>query len=314
MNGNFDAETDWVEMISIANDFLVGPHLYRCLQDSGRAGEVDPEALAYLGHLDAANVERNHTLRGEAVELARRLSRSRIHPLFLKGAAMLLQCRDVADTARMMGDIDLLIRPDEVPVVVEILGDLGYEQIDRSARGHSPGNYWKPGNAGVFDLHASLPFRLTALLSEEDVRQHSRWISVQGVDLCVPDASLHLVMNICHEMIHDQALYSGVTELRYLLDLKEMVGRGGDIDWDWIRKAMDGLEFRLSLELQDRMAQDLLGHRLFPGISYSRIGGCIHFRRILKTYFELAGRIEWSFVRRVLFLPRSWRLRPGGRP
>lgn len=314
MNGDFGGETDWVDMISIANDFLVGPHLHRCLQASGRADEVDPEALAYLGYLDAANVERNHTLRAEAVELARRLGRLGIHPLFLKGSATLLQCRDVADTARMMGDIDLLIRPDEVPAVVEVLGELGYEQIDGSARGHSPGNYWKPGNA-VFDLHASLPFRLTALLSEADIERHGRWISVDGVELRVPDASLHLVMTICHEMIHDQALYSGVTELRYLLDLQETVEeRGGDIDWNWIRKGMDSLEFRLSLELQDRMAQDLLGVSLFPGIRYSRIGSWIHFRRILKTYFELAGRIEWSFVRRVLFLPRPWRLRSGGRP
>ncbi len=139
------------------------------------------------------------------------------------------------------------------------------------------------------------------MVSERELDEHSRWIGFRGTRVRVPDPSLHLVMNIGHEMIHDAALYSGMTELRYLLELRELVEtKHAEIDWSWVRGKFGHRSFRLAMEAQDRMARDLLGARLFDDLDDTTVGYWLHRRRIVKSRFELAGRIEWSFVRRLL--------------
>jgi hypothetical protein len=128
-----------------------------------------------------------------------------------------------------------------------------------------------------------------------------------GVPLRVPDPSLQLVMAIAHEMIHDEAVLSGATELRYLLEIRELIARSRDeIDWAWIAgKQKEFGSFRLAVELQNRMSRAVLGSDLFHDVGYSTTGYWLHQRRLAKTRFEAAGRIEWSVVRRLLSIARS---------
>jgi hypothetical protein len=137
LRGDFDAATDWLDIVAIANDYLVGPDLYRSLIRSGRAHLVDPEALEYLGQLDAANGERNRSLCREAAEVVAALEAKGVRPMLLKGVALLAKTRDPGDVARMVGDIDLLVDPEEVETAVEALESLGYALAEGTTRGHS---------------------------------------------------------------------------------------------------------------------------------------------------------------------------------
>jgi hypothetical protein len=307
LSGDFDSGTDWLDIVAIANHYLVGPDLHRSLLRSGRAQLVDPEALDYLEQLDTANGERNRSLCREAAEVAAALQAEGVQPLLLKGAALLVKTRDPGDVARMIGDIDILVAPEEVGTAVAALGELGYALAAGTARGHSPGNYWKPNRAGVIDLHASLPHRMAHMVSSDELLARSLSTVRHGIPLRVPDPSLQLLMAIAHEMIHDQAVYSGATELRYLLEIRDLVARSGSrIDWDWIAaKQREHGPFRLAVELQNRMSNAVLGADLFHDVGYSTAGYWLHQRRIAKVRFEAAGRVEWSLVRRLLGMART---------
>ena len=304
LRGEFGPRTDWVDVVAIANDYLVGPSLYRELCRSERRDPVDPEAMAYLGRLHAANLERNAALRRQIVEVAEAMTAEGLEPLLIKGAALLALPGDPAAETRMIGDIDLVAGPERAEMD-GVLRRLGYAVVDGTARGHSAGTYWRGYSAGGIDLHARLPVRMAPVIFEADLAARTERVRLGDAVVRVPDATLHVALNIAHEMLHDQGLYTGLTEVRYVLELRDVVCRSQrPIDWDWLARKCENPAFALALELQARMARELLGFDPFPGVARSRRGDLLHRRRLLKARLDAIGRLEWRVVSRLMRMRR----------
>jgi hypothetical protein len=58
----------------------------------------------------------------------------------------------------------------------------------------------------------------------EGALPHTVHCERDGGGFAAPDASLHFFINITHDMLHNNALLDGTTQLRYLLNLAEQVG------------------------------------------------------------------------------------------
>lgn len=122
-----------------------------------------------------------------------------------------------------------------------------------------------------------------------------------GVRFTAPDVSLHFFINIAHEMLHDQTLFSGSTQLRYLLNLAEQIEEPHTpLDWDWLAARQINRRFRLALDLQGLMLKPQL--RIDPDQLpdpdlQTRV---LHRRRIFKMRRPQLGLLEFQILKRGL--------------
>ncbi len=122
---------DWEVVVRDAIAQGVAPFLYRWLKRAGAAGELPPELAARLERECFAVAARNMLLAGELADILRAFARSEVPCAPLRGLA--LAERLYGDiTARRMGDLDLLVRRDDLPRVGAILRGLGFRELDRS--------------------------------------------------------------------------------------------------------------------------------------------------------------------------------------
>lgn len=300
-----DPETDWYRVIATANRHLVGPQLYRSLRDSASAARVDPEVMAYLADMDAANCERNRRLHAQLVEVSAAFGAAGLVPVALKGAAILARGHAPEASPRMLRDLDILVPGRDAAKADEILRGIGYAPFEGSASSHSSGSYYRKDAVGAVDVHTRLPRRFRQIVSAGDLENRTRSLTIGDSVIRVPDASLHFVINIAHDMLHDQGVLFGFLDLRYLLELVALCADSSDpLDWPWIDGKCASFRFRLALELQSRMARHL-GASSFPKGRTTALGRLLHERRLFNERHTAIGVLQWSAVRWVKRLRRA---------
>src|SRR5205814_10594214 len=125
-------------------------------------------------HLHAAhrsNVGRNMVLRATSWELAGALNRAGIVPLFLKGSLYLVDGTFPDIGARVMSDLDLLVRSEEVGRAIQSLEALGWVANPKEAYLHPHEiPLARRGAVHVVELHTSVGDRpLPAVLPTDEV-------------------------------------------------------------------------------------------------------------------------------------------------
>lgn len=297
LRGELPDTLDWDQVIRLANEHLLGPRLYRSIAASAGAERADPEAMDYLASLDAANSERNARLLAQLAEFTQASAAAGVTLTILKGAAELVRSRPQGASPRMLRDLDVMVRADEAARTDAVLRALGYDTFPEDPGTHSAGCYFRPGDVGSVDVHLRLPALFAHLVPPEELALHNETVSLGDNVLRVPDASLQFVINLGHEMLHDQALASGSVHLGYLLELTSLAGNPvAPLDWAWILGKCRSAKFRLGLEVQARMARHV-GLGDFPGVEETRLGALLHRRRLVKLAHPAFGDVEWQVVR-----------------
>lgn len=305
MTGDVADGLDWVEIVGTANGELAAPALYRRIVQAGQEPHVDGDALEYLRSLDEANRERNRRIWALFREVVAGLNAVGVVPLLLKGGNNLARHDDPGDYFRILVDVDILVTPEELAATERAFGDMGFGVVEGTRYEHSPGSYWRQGDLAPVDLHTSLPPQMSALLPPGGIPR-TALRERDGVRFLSPDDSLHILINIAHEMLHDRVLASGYTQLRYLLDLAEQIGDPGvSIDWAWLGEMRAHRSFRLALDVQRLMLAHLLGVQTrelpVPGLA----ARFLHRRRVFKMRRKHLGDLEWRIVRRGLRAARN---------
>ncbi len=293
---------------------MLGPRLYRGLAKAPGAREADPEAMHYLSELDDANRERNGRLLAQLRELAGAFAVVGLEPVVLKGGAELLRVEPQGTTPRMLRDLDLMIRPDQAGAADTVLRALGYDRFEDDPGAHSAGTYFRPTDVGAVDLHVALPALFAPLLPPHETEAHTERLRVGDGALRVPDASLQFVVNIGHDMLHDEAVVSGIVRLAYLVELADLAAdRAAPLDWPWILGKCRSRKFRLGLETQARLARQI-GLGEFRDIPETGLGGLLHRRRLSKLAWPRLGEVEWQALRWAKDLRHIKATRPPNRP
>ncbi|WP_170576203.1 nucleotidyltransferase family protein [Ruegeria atlantica] len=298
LNGEFKDNPDWFELISVATDEFVTTALYRRLIASGAAERTEPEALAYLAELERANIIRNRQLWELTYTAVADMNAAGVIPTLIKGASEMALLAEPAEYSRLLIDIDLLVSPVDIPTVQAAFARDGFEVVENSQHDHSPGSYWRPGAVATIDLHNALPSRISALLTEEDLRTRLIAHERDGIHFLVPDSSLRLLINIGHDMLHHTTLARGATSLRYLLSLIEQIeDPRSSIDWAWLHSKRQDWRFRLAFDLQSAMLDHLFAVKMPAPSPPSLAVRLLHWRRRLKFRNPRLGQIEWTIVR-----------------
>lgn len=222
------AQIDWAEMLKLANTALITPQLFVELERAGV--ETPPQVRLFLMEVANRNRDRNRRTRAQLVDALAALNGAGIQPVLLKGLAVWATAAPDGEFDRMLGDIDLLVRPAEAQRAIEVLVAAGFgcdSRYDGPAV-HVVAELGRPTDVGFIDLHQRPPGP-PGLAEIAGLEDYCKAASFDGFTALLPSPTIQTFLLILHDQIHDGDYWRGGLDLRHLLDLA-LLSRAG-IDW-----------------------------------------------------------------------------------
>jgi hypothetical protein len=149
---------DWDNVVRLSTAHYVLPALFCNFSRSGYLKYLPKDLKEYMEHITDLNRSRNEQIIKQANELNELLLNNGITPVFLKGTGNLILglYQDIGE--RMIGDIDIIISPNDFKKAVLVLKQFGYyttkENIWKSHR-HYPELIIKDGISAI-EVHKEL--------------------------------------------------------------------------------------------------------------------------------------------------------------
>lgn len=230
------AVCDWTEPLRVANAHLLGPALYASLLHGETLAELPVEVRRYLGYLYRENTRRNAALRRQALEMLDALAKRGVEAMLLKGCGALLGKLHRGAGVRMLRDIDLMVKPQDLPRALDALHALGYRVDLRFPAGHhAHAELRRPYDPAALDLHVEL-VDPKHVLGAAEVWSRSESREHEGVAWRAPCPTDFVLHNVLHAQVHFLGdFYRGVLDLHQLYDLAIAMRRfGSAIDWPFI--------------------------------------------------------------------------------
>jgi hypothetical protein len=269
--------TDWMAVIQLANLSAVTPAL-SCVASS-LLEQVPADVRTYLDEILRRNLLRNEYLAGQLFEAVAKLNASGIIPTLIKGTA-LLAASPSATKYRMLCDLDILLSPAEIDLGLKSLSQIGYRFVEEATFGHSV-VIERPEDVGQIDLHRLLPS--CGRLDAPDVT--SKLLVRDGLTARVLTPTYQMLLLIYHDQFHDRDYWTARIDLRHLLDLRELVRSGDEIDWEMLDSYCQNNFVRNNIETQLVTLHKLLGVEV-P----------LRFRKRLMPRFQCWRRLQQTHV------------------
>lgn len=283
LRGEAPAQADWMEVLWLANTSLVTPQLHAALERNGQLGAAPAEVQPFLAEVQARNGERNRRLFGQLHEAVGILNGVGIEPVLLKGSALWFTLGQPARFARMLNDLDLLVRPDEAARAVAALEAAGFEAASRysGAQVHVVAELGRPQDVGFIDLHQRPPGP-QGIVEMAEVERHCRPLTWEGVRFRLPSPTLQLFLFVLHDQFHDGDYWRGGISIRHLIDVAALLQDPAAIDWEQLRAFCQTSLVRHTLEAELAAAHRLLAATVPP--EQLTAWGALQFRRRMAQY------------------------------
>lgn len=229
---SFGPET-WHNMVSLAIHHGLGSCVYRCIGRENRRDSVPPALMRALFLSYMADRVASHRVLGDSTAALDVLARAGVEVIALKGLH-LASCYYESISERLMGDIDLLVRPDQMWLAFDTLREYGYvgqrerqEWKSRPAR-HLPRLLSQ--DVTPVELHWTIgspkePFHIDT--EQLWARSRPLCIGPRTVSALCPE---HLVLHLCIHAVHQHLCR---VPLRNVYDIALVIRRHpNDLDWD----------------------------------------------------------------------------------
>jgi hypothetical protein len=228
LQGRLPKDGDWSGVLDLANRSLITPRLALSLAGRPLPADVDD----FLQDVLQRNRQRNGRLRAQLEGAVLQLNRSHITPVLLKGAAALLCDDGPRRDGRMLCDLDLLVRPDEVDEAIGALQAGGYAVLSRRPghEVHAVAELMREGEAATIDLHQRPPGP-PGMAEAPQLRRRCSTETFGGAVALLPSPTLQLFFLLLHDQFHDGDYWSGRLNLRHLLDVADLVNTAPGVDW-----------------------------------------------------------------------------------
>jgi hypothetical protein len=206
---------EWAEARQAALVHGVTPLLAARLEGSAAWGALAPELRAYCVEQRSLNGRRVELMRADLAGIVRAAAQEGVRVLPLKGAA-LVERYYAEPGLRPMADIDLLVRPEELPRLDRALAGLGFQALEETARHRAYGrgapvvvswDHEHPDNPRGVEVHTRVGEQLRAI--SYDITD-SLWAGASqaafdgGPGMLPAPAGLlhHLLIHTCHNVIN----------------------------------------------------------------------------------------------------------------
>lgn len=215
---------EWQRFVTLCSDHLILPVIYLKFQSHGIINFLPEELAEFLKEIYDLNRSRNDQILKQLKEITEVLNKSNIYPVFLKGAAHLLEnlYSDIGE--RILGDIDFLVPEEDYLPSVKLLENDGYSCITPVPTFfiieeliHFPA-ISKSGSPACIEIHR--------LLAEENHRWFNYGIIdrkkkvVKALKGCYVLSDHHqIIHNFIHTQLHHGGHINGIVSFRDLYDL-----------------------------------------------------------------------------------------------
>jgi hypothetical protein len=238
------AEISWPEFVHFADLQYVTPGLWLALKRKQLVQQLPDEASQYLHAVYDMNVQRNSAIRTQLTEILAAMAAEGLTAVPIKGSALLQSGIYEDPGARVMVDLDLLVREDQLQQTARVLYDLGYidvpESRDAPHKHHHLDPVYRPGDVASVEVHSEpLNRQARPLLSAAELWREVRKVSVDAQELYVPSATHCALLAIGHSEVADRNLGKLIFSLRAAQDVITLLdAEAGKIDWTEIERRM----------------------------------------------------------------------------
>ena len=211
---NLDNERFWNTLVKIASAQIIIPAVFFKLRERNFLDKVPNELKQYLNNIYSFNEKRNKVLVDELTQIECELNRNNIDFVFLKGAYLLRTIYSKNIGVRMMHDIDILVRKNEIQTVKKIFSKLNYYGNDfdfkiLGSKRHIPRLVNKNKNIGL-ELHFKLTDGNKNFFDDEDLLKNK-----SKCHLSLKNNLNHLILN---SELNDNGALLGKIFLRSIYD------------------------------------------------------------------------------------------------
>jgi hypothetical protein len=265
--------SDWDVLIAESVRYGLAPLLYHRLRTLHSDMAIPANVMARLRHLYLQSAGRAMHLYHELGKVLGRLRQANIPVIVLKGAHLAeLVYRNIA--LRPMGDVDVLVRKDDLMRVEAALLGMGYAPAEchrQIAEDNYHFVYGLPNKKLFVEVHWNfLPSTYRFKMDIDGQWERSRQAIIAGVEvsvLCPEDLLLHLCLHASITHLFEMGL-------KPLYDIAETIRcYGNEIDWKQLqlRSEQSGdakcvyLTLRLARELSGASVPDELMKAIKPG-------------------------------------------------
>jgi len=256
-------DTDWSFLADLAiNLHRVGPRVWRALELA--AGEAVPADVAARLEAEARRAAL-HALaaKGETARVAGALNRAGIKPTLLKGWALEDELFGEIGQ-RVTRDLDLLVRPEELPAAAKTLRDAGYscdltgkyrstEYLNSFMRFSHQIVFFRHQSHIMIELHAR-PLRNEHLLPVDTLETEPRNLKTTegAVQFQVPTSRWNLVYLALHGFNHRWE------RAKWLVDIPPLLRRLSHSDWRWVGEQAERLAIERAFGVALVLSRDFL--------------------------------------------------------
>jgi hypothetical protein len=220
----------WNEILELANLALITPRLEHCLE----AAEAPADVSTFVREVADRNRQRNRRLFEAMGEAAAKLNAVDVTPLVIKGGACLARTGGRCD--RVLSDLYLVVRPDQIDLVVTTLGEAGFSVLNRysGADLHAIAELARPTDVGAIDLHQRPPGP-PGFVSRQAILQGAHVTPVGAGRVRTPAPHMHIFLQALHDQLHDGGYWRGGFDLRHAWDIADLIRDEPSMDWAALR-------------------------------------------------------------------------------
>lgn len=220
--GSEDYDLDsWVKAASYQ---FVLPAVFLQMERARLLSVLPKELVDHLAEITQRNRERNRRIMEEVREISANLAKKRIEPVFLKGAAHLLLDLYIDPAERMIGDIDFLVKDEDIFPAVEVLTDMGFKPlVEYNVNIHKDMKHYPRmvnyDYAAAVEVHREVvlePYRKYFPASQM-LSWKQRIPGMQGI--FVPSNRHLIVHNMMNAQFNDRAYKNRMILLRQMYDM-----------------------------------------------------------------------------------------------
>lgn len=232
---------DWLSVVEIANTHFLTAVLYYSLLDKDILNLInDEELIAYLEQIYTTNLQRNLRIIEQSKKVSQVLLEKDIKPVFLKGAASLLQ-NDYKDVGmRFLSDIDFCVFEDDFIYAKEQLISAGYipDMDDPGMKDIEKHHHWwtmyHPNweETGIEIHRTILTFPYSDLI---DCKESNCQNVVNHSNMGILSPTYRLIHTYIHSDIVDRNYTFKKMDLRQLYEMSRIIDTyHTQIDWIYI--------------------------------------------------------------------------------
>jgi hypothetical protein len=282
LQGQVPPNADWMAMLDLANRSLATAQLGAAVMGERTADHVPDDVRAFLHDVQSRNRERNRRLIEQLKDALRALNVVGIEPVLLKGIALWASRPDEAFD-RILADLDLLVRGDEVEPAINALRDAGFVLTARYPGNdvHVVAELGRSEDVGLIDLHQRPPGP-PGLAEIDNLAAYCTPISIDGLRASCPVPAVQIFFLVLHDQLHDGDYWRGGFDLRHLVDIAYMSKAPQSVDWDLLERLCCTGLVRNALESQLIAAERIAGAIIPVHLTIRRWAQLQHWRHIMQ--------------------------------